>query len=98
MADVEPSDHERETLVALVHHEETFRGEPRSWFGPVAAQPRADRGPSADEDDDVEVWVVESLRTLEQKSYVRKIGETEDSAGFPIYESTEAGRKAVEPS
>jgi hypothetical protein len=96
MADVEMSDHERTTLVALLRHEQTSRGEPGSWFGLVAAHVRAGPDRSTDEDDDVEVWVAESLGALESKSYVRKIGETNDSARFPIYESTEAGRRAVE--
>jgi hypothetical protein len=95
MVDVELSDHERTTLVALLRHEQTSRGEPGSWFGLVAIHVRADPDRSADEDD-VEVWVAESLGALESKSYVRKIGETNDSARFPIYESTEAGRRAVE--
>lgn len=97
MAEFELSVHERASLVALLRHEQTSRGEPGSWFGPVAVHVRADPDRSADEDDDdVEVWVAESLGALESKSYVRKIGETNDSARFPIYESTEAGRSAVE--
>jgi hypothetical protein len=88
------SDQERESLLALLEHEQTSGGEVGGWFAEVAGHVRFAR--EVGEDEDIEQKVSEALLGLAGKGYVRKIGETVDSVRWPVYTVTPAGFRILE--
>jgi len=73
-------------------HQQHSAGQPM-YFAGLGVHVRSDM-PVTDED--VEGELIDELASLEQKGYLRRVGETQDSAKFPLYEVTQIGILAAE--
>jgi hypothetical protein len=86
------TDRNRDVLREVWRHQQDSVGEP-FWFGGMIAHLRTQRPDLAEAVGDDLPGV---LAELERYGYLERVGETEDSARFPLYRLTSAGIQAAE--
>jgi hypothetical protein len=86
------SERELEVLHATGEHQQHSTGQPTHFAGLGVHMRRGE--PKTHED--LEMELIALLASLEQKGYLRRVGETEVAAKWPLYEVTQSGFEAVE--